>query len=325
MLMDRRAFLQSLATAAVMPALSSAAHSDDYPSRPIRLVVGFPEGGPVDIAGRVIATWLSDRLGQPVVVNNQPGESGNRATRLAARADPDGYTLLVCGPVNTINTTLFKNLDFDFARDFSPVASLWQVPLVIEVNPSFPATTLAGFIAYAKANPGKPRIGFAGVGTPQHVGIEMLKVMAGVDLTLVPYLGSTPALADLLAGKIDAMFDPMPSSIAHIKAGRLVPLAVTTPVRSDALPDVPSASSLVAGYQAGSWFGIVAPRQTPTALIEKLNMTVNAAFTDHRIEARLSELGASSLPGSPTQFHAFIQSETAKYAEVIRSAQISAN
>jgi tripartite-type tricarboxylate transporter receptor subunit TctC len=323
MLMHRRAFLQSLATAAVMPALSSAAHSDDHPSRSIRLVVGFPAGGPVDIAGRVIATWMSDRLGQPVVVDNQPGESGNRATRLAARADPDGYTLLVCGPVNTINTTLFKNLDFDFERDFSPVASLWQVPLVIEVNPSFPATTLAGFIAYAKANPGKPRIGFAGVGTPQHIGIEMFKVMGGVDVTLVPYLGSTPALADLLAGKIDAMFDPMPSSIAHIRAGRLVPLAVTTPVRSDALPEVPSASDLVAGYQAGSWFGIVAPRQTPIALIEKLNLAVNAAFTDPGIRATLAELGASSLPGSPTQFHTFIQSETAKYAEMIRSAQIS--
>jgi tripartite-type tricarboxylate transporter receptor subunit TctC len=193
----RRAFLQLLATAAAMPALSSVAHSDDYPSRPIRLVVGFPQGGPVDIAGRVSATWLSERLGQPVVVDNQPGESGNNmATRSVARADPDGYTLLVCGPVNTINTTLFKNLDFDFVRDFSPVASLWQVPLVIEVNPSVPATTLGSFIAYAKANPGKLRVGFAGVGTPQHIGIEMFKVMAGVDMTLVPYLGSTPALAD---------------------------------------------------------------------------------------------------------------------------------
>lgn len=322
MLMHRRAFLQLLATAAAMPALSSAAHAD-YPLRPLRLVVGFPEGGPVDIAARVIATWLADRLGQPVLVDNQPGESGNRATRLVARADPDGYTLLVCGPVNTINTTLFKNLDFDFGSDFSPVASLWQVPLIIEVNPSVPATTLASFIAYAKANPGKPRIGFAGVGTPQHIGIELFKVMAGVDVTLVPYLGSTPALADLLAGKIDAMFDPMPSSIAHINAGRLIALAVTTPVKSEALPDVPSASDLVAGYQAGSWFGIVAPRQTPAALVEKLNTVVNAAFADPGIKATLAKLGASSLPGSPTQFHAFIQSETAKYAEVIRSAQIS--
>jgi tripartite-type tricarboxylate transporter receptor subunit TctC len=324
MLMHRRAFVQFLASAAAMPVLSTAAYPEDYPAHPVRLVVGFPQGGPVDIAARVIADWLSDRLGRPVVVENQPGESGNTATRSVARAKPDGYTLLVCGPVNTINTTLFKNLDFDFGRDFASVASLWQVPLVIEVNPSVPATTLASFIAYAKANPGKLKIGFAGVGTPQHIGIEMFKVMADVDLTLVPYLGSTPALADLLAGKIDGMFDPMPSSIVHIKAGRLIPLAVTTPAKSDALPDVPSASDLVAGYQAGSWFGIVAPRGMPTALVEKLNGTINAAFRDTRMKARLAELGASPLSGSPEQFQAFIESETAKYAEVIRMANIAA-
>lgn len=323
MLMHRRAFVQFLATAAAMPVLSPVAYSSDYPSHPVRLVVGFPEGGPVDIAARVIAGWLTDRLGQPVLVENQPGESGNMATRSVARAKPDGYTLLVCGPVNTINTTLFKNLDFDFGRDFASVASLWQVPLVIEVNPSVPATTLASFISYAKANPGKLKIGFAGVGTPQHIGIEMFKVMANVDLTLVPYLGSTPALTDLLAGKIDGMFDPMPSSIAHIKAGRLIPLAVTTPAKSDALPDVPSASDLVAGYKAGSWFGIVAPRGTPAAIVEKLNEIINAAFADTRMKARLAELGASPLSGSPAQFQAFIEGETAKYAEVIRLARIA--
>jgi tripartite-type tricarboxylate transporter receptor subunit TctC len=324
MLMHRRAFVQFLATAAAMPALSPAAYTDDYPSHPIRLVVGFPEGGPVDIAGRVIAGWLSDRLGQPVLVDNQPGESGNMATRSVARATPDGYTLLVCGPVNTINTTLFKNLDFNFERDFASVAGLWQVPLVIEVNPSVPVTTLAGFIAYAKTNPGKLKIGYAGFGTPQHIGIEMFKVMADVDLTLVPYLGSTPALADLLAGKIDGMFDPMPSSIAHIKAGRLLPLAVTTPARSNALPEVPSASDLVAGYQAGSWFGIVAPRGTPATKVQKLNGIINAAFEEARLRARLAELGASPLSGSPAQFQAFIERETAKYAEVIRMANITA-
>ncbi|MBH5369140.1 Bug family tripartite tricarboxylate transporter substrate binding protein [Bradyrhizobium glycinis] len=323
MLMRRRAFVELLAAAAALPALSPLAHADDYPSRPVRLVVGFPEGGPVDIAARVIAGWLSDRLSQPVVVENQPGESGNVATRSVARAKPDGYSLLVCGPVNTINATLFKNLDFDFGRDFVPVAGLWQVPLVIEVNPSVPATTLASFIAHAKANPGKLKIGFAGAGTPQHIGIEMFKVMADVDLTLVPYLGSTPALADLLAGKIDCMFDPMPSSIAHIKAGRLIPLAVTTPVKSAALPDVPSASDFVPGYQAISWFGIVAPREMPAVLVEKLNQAINAAFADTRIMARLAELGASPLPGSPTQFQAFIQSEMTKYAEVIRVARIA--
>jgi tripartite-type tricarboxylate transporter receptor subunit TctC len=323
MLVHRRTFLQFIATSAVAPARLSAAQSDDYPTRPVRLVVGFPEGGPVDIAARVAATWLGGQLGQPFVVDNQPGESGNIATRLVARANPDGYTLLVCGPVNTINTTLFENLDFDFGRDFASVASLWLVPLVIEVNQSVSTKTLASFIAYAKANPGKLKVGFAGVGTPQHVGIEMFKLRAGVDVTLVPYLGSAPALADLLIGKIDAMFDPMPSSIAHIKAGRLVPLAVTAHTKSDALPDVPLASDYVAGYQAGSWFGIVAPRQTPSALVEKLNLAMNAAFMDPQLKARLAELGATPMPGSTTQFQAFIQSETAKFAEVIRLAKIT--
>lgn len=285
-------------------------------------MVGFPAGGPVDIAARIIAPWLAERLGQPFVVEHQPGESGNIATRSVVRAAPDGYTLLVCGPVNTINATLFQRLDYNFTRDIAPVASLWRVPLVIEVHPSVAAKTLPEFVAYAKANPGKLKIGFAGTGTPQHVAIELFKMMTGADFTLVPYVGSTPVLADLLVGKIDAMFDPMPSSISHIRSEKLIPLAVTTPSRSEALPDVPAASDLVPGYEAGSWFGIGAPKGTAPDIIEKLNTAVNAGLEIPRIKAQLAELGASAIPGSPAQFGSFIVQETEKYAGVIRTAKI---
>jgi len=321
--MQRRQFLR-LATAAITaPVLPRIAAAQAYPSQPVRLLVGFPAGGAVDIAARVIAPWLADRLGQPFVIENQPGESGNRATRSAVRAAPDGHTLLICGPVNTINTTLFKDLDFNFGRDIVPVARLWRVPLVIEVHPSVPVRTVPELISYAKSNPGKLRVGFAGHGSPQHVGIELFKMMAGVDLTLVPYQGSAPALADLLTGSIHAMFDPLPSSIAHIKSGKLIPLAVTTPIRSEALPDVPTAADSVAGYEAGSWYGIGAPQGTPSNVVEKLNKEVNASLENASIKARLSELGATAIPGSPTQFETFIARQTEKYADVIRSAKIA--
>jgi tripartite-type tricarboxylate transporter receptor subunit TctC len=323
--LHRRNFIKWTAAAVTTPILSRMAAAEIYPTRAVRLVVGFPAGGPVDIAGRLIAPCLSELLGQSFVVDNQVGESGNAATRSVVKAEPDGHTLLVCGPVNTINTTLFETLDFDFGRDIAPVASLYRVPLVIEVNPSVPVRTLSELIAYASSKPGKLRVGYAGKGTPQHVGIELFKTIAGVDLTLVPYLGSTPALNDLLAGSIDAMFDPMPSSIAHINSGRLVPLAVTTLTRSANLPDVPVAADTVPGYQAGSWFGIGAPRATPSAVIDKLNVAVNAALTVPVVKERLSEFGAIALPRSPAEFQTFIAQETEKYAAVIRSAGISLN
>jgi tripartite-type tricarboxylate transporter receptor subunit TctC len=319
---QRRDFLRLMATAIIAP-LPGPAVAQAYPSKPVRLVVGFPAGGPVDIAARLIAPWLTERLGQSFVVDNQPGESGNGATRSVIRAVPDGYTLLICGPVNTINTTLFESLDFNFGRDIAPVASLWRVPLVIEVHPSVPVRTIPDLIAHAKANPGRLRVGFAGRGTPQHVAIELFKTMAGADLTLVPYLGSTPALADLMAGSIDVMFDPLPSSIAHIKSGKLIALAVTAPTRSEALPDVPIVADSVAGYEAGSWFGIGAPKGTPANVIEKLNMEVQAAFGNASIKAHLSGLGAFVIPGSPDQFGKFIREETEKYAGVIRTAKIA--
>lgn len=317
--MKRREFITLIGGASIAWPLAAA---EAYPSQSVRLVVGFPPGGPVDIAARIIAPWLSERLGQPFVVDNQPGDSGNNATRSVVRAAPDGYTLLICAPVHPINATLFEDLDFDFGRDIAPVASLWSVPLVIEVNHSVPVRTILDLISYAKANPRKLRVGFAGYGTPQHLAIELFKVMAGIDLTLVPYLGSTPALADLMAGNIDAMFDPMPSSISHIKNGKLVPLAVTGAKTSEALPGVPAAAVFVPGYEAGAWFGLGAPKGTPTSVIETLNMAVEMSFSDTKVRARLSELGATVMPGSPAEFGEFLSEETKKYAGVIRSANI---
>jgi tripartite-type tricarboxylate transporter receptor subunit TctC len=304
------------------PGAISRVSGEDYPSRPVRLLVGFPGGGPVDIAGRTIGAWLSDRVGQSFIVENRPGESGNIATRAVVKAAPDGYTLLVCGPVNVINTALFDAVDFDFGRDIVAVAGLFRVPLVVEVNPALPISTVPEFLAYARANPGKLKVAYAGNGTPQHVAIELFKAMAGVDLTLVAYAGSTPALEALLAGQADAMFDPMPSSIGLINSGRLRPLAVTTSSRSEALPEVPPMSDFVPGYEAASWFGIGAPRGTPTAIITRLNTEINAGLADPGIRTRVAELGGIVMPGSPIAFAAFIAAEAEKYRAVIRAAEI---
>jgi tripartite-type tricarboxylate transporter receptor subunit TctC len=299
--------------------------AEDYPYQPVRLLVGFPGGGPVDIAGRTIGAWLSDRLGQPFIVENRPGESGNIATRAVVKAAADGYTLLVCGPVNVINTALFDDMDFDFGRDVSAVAGLFRVPLVVEVNPAVPIGTVPEFLAYAKANPGRLKVAYAGTGTPQHLGIELFKAMAGVDLTLVPCAGSTPALEALLTGQADAMFDPMPSSIGLINSGRLRPLAVTTSMRSEALPHVPPMSDFVPGYEAGSWFGIGAPRGMAPAISARLNTEINAALADPGVRTRVAGLGGMVMPGSSIAFAAFIADETEKYGTVIRAANIKSN
>lgn len=324
MTLTRRRMLQLAAGSLALPLTPSLAAADTYPSRPARILVGFPAGGPVDIAARLISPWLGEKLGQPFAVENQPGESGNRATRTALKSAADGYTLLLCGPVNTINTTLFAGLDFDFAQDSEPAGSLFRVPLIIEVNPSVPVNSAAEFLAYAKANPGKLKVAYAGNGTPQHVGIELFKAMAGVDLTLVPYLGSAPALADLLTGQVHAMFDPLPSSIGHIRNGRLRPLAVTTPLPSPILPDVPAMTDLLPGYEAGSWFGIVAPKGTPAHITERLNHEVNAGLNEDSIRARVIELGGTVMTGSPAIFAGFITAETERYARIIRAAGIKA-
>jgi tripartite-type tricarboxylate transporter receptor subunit TctC len=322
MAIDRRRFLQIAAGALGSSFVYTAACAKEYPSRAVGLLVGFPEGGPVDIAGRTIGTWLSNRFGQQFIVENRPGESGSIATRAVVKAVPDGYTLLVCGPVNVINTTLFDGMDFDFGRDISAVGGLFRVPLVVEVNRAVPISTVPEFLAYARANPGRLKVAYAGTGTPQHLGIELFKAMAGVDLTLVPYAGSTPALEALLVGQTDAMFDPMPSSIGLINSGRLRPLAVTTLTRSEALPEVPPMSDFVPGYEAGSWFGVGAPRGTPPAIITRLNTEINAGLADPGIRTRIAGLGGMVMPDSPVAFAAFIAAETEKYRAVIRAANI---
>src|SRR5688500_15696406 len=318
----RRSFLQLAAGALGSSFAYHAGWAEEYPSRAVRLLVGFPDGGPVDIAGRTIGAWLSGRFGQAFIVENRPGESGNIATRAVVKAAPDGYTLLVCGPVNVINTALFVGMDFDFGRDITAVAGLFRVPLVVEVNPVLPISTVPEFLTYARANPGRLKVAYAGNGTPQHVAIELFKVMAGVNVTLVPYAGSTPALEAVLAGQAHAMFDPMPSSIGLINSGRLKPLAVTTSSRSEALPQVPPMSDFVPGYEAGSWFGIGAPRGTPPAIITRLNTEINAGLADPAIRTRVAGLGGMVMPGSPVTFAAFIAAESEKYRAVIRAANI---
>jgi tripartite-type tricarboxylate transporter receptor subunit TctC len=266
---------------------------------------------------------LSTRLQQPFVVENLPGDSGNVATGRVVSAQPDGQTLLLCGPVNTINTTLFPGLSFSFTRDLTAVAGLYGVPLVVEVHPDVPVTTASQLLAYARSRPGQLRVGYAGNGTPQHIGIELFRSMAGIDLTLVPYLGSAPALEDLLAGRLDLMFDPTPSSIGHIRAGRLRPLAVTGTRSIEMLPDVPPMADVVPGYEAGSWFGISAPHGTPRERIESLNAAANAALAEPATMLRLNQLGATPMTGTPSEFAAFVQKETEKYARVIAASRIA--
>jgi tripartite-type tricarboxylate transporter receptor subunit TctC len=295
----------------------------DYPAKSVRVMVGFPADGPVDIAGRLIGSWLTERLGQPFVVENRPGESGNVATREVVRAAADGYTLLIFGPVNTINTTLFSDLDFDFGRDIQPVAGLYRVPLVVEVNPSLPVKTAADLLRYARENPGKLKVGYAGRGTPQHIGIELLKSMAKIDMKLVAFAGSAPALQALQAGEVDVMFDPLPSSIGLIRDGKLRALAVTTPGRSPVLPDVPSMGEHVPGYEAGSWFGLGAPRGTPADVVAKLAATAAEGLAAAKIRQKIESLGGTPLALSPQQLAGFMTAETERFREVIKAAGIS--
>lgn len=322
MTLQRRRLVRAAAGSVTAPAFACRAGAAADAGREVRIVVGYPPGGPLDLAARVIAPWLAARLDRPFVVENRPGESGNLATHAVVRAAPDGFTLLLCGPVHTINSTLFPGLDFRFTDDIVPVGGIARVPLIVEVHPSVPARSPADFIGYARDNPGKLRVAYAGVGTPQHVAIELFRSMASVDLTLVPYVGSAAALDDLLIGKADLMFDPVPSSIEHVRAGRLIAIAVTSAGRSEFLPGVPAMSETVPGYEGGSWFGIGAPRGTPAQSVDMLNAAINAGLDDPAVRARLSALGATPMPGSTAEFGAFIAAETTKYADVIRKAGI---
>jgi tripartite-type tricarboxylate transporter receptor subunit TctC len=289
----------------------------------VRIIVGGPPGGTLDIFARLIGQWLAERLGQPFVVENRAGGAGNTlATDVVVRAAGDGYTLLLVAIANAINATLYEKLPYDFLRDIAPVASLARVPLVMEVNPSVPARTVGEFIAYAKANPGKINMASAGNGTSPHVAGELFKLMTGVELLHVPYRGSPPALTDMLGGRIQVMFDLMPSSLALIRAGKLRPLAVTTAARSPALPDIPTVSELLPGFEASTWQGLGAPRSTPMEVIDRLNREINAGLADPRLQARIAETGAAPFAGSAADFARFMAEETAKWGKVVKFAGI---
>jgi tripartite-type tricarboxylate transporter receptor subunit TctC len=292
--------------------------AEDYPTRPVRWIVGFPPGGPTDIVARLMGQWLLERLGQPFIIENRPGAGGNIATQAVANAAPDGYTLLMASHANAINATLYQKLSFNFLSDIAPVAGLVRVPNVLEVNPSVPATTVAEFIAYAKANPGKISYASAGNGTSAHLAAELFKAMTGVDIVHVPYRGSGPALTDLLGGQVQVMFDSMPSSIEHIRAGKLRALAVTSATRSEALPDVPTIADTVPGYDTNGWFGVGAPKGTPRPIIERLNREINAGLADAKMKARFAELGASTIVATPAEFATYLGAETDKWAKAVQ-------
>ena len=290
----------------------------DYPTRPVHWVVGYPAGGTTDILARLVGQYLSDKLGQQFIIDNRAGAGSNIGTEVVVNAPPDGYTLLLVNPANGINATLYEKLPFNFIRDIAPVAGIIRVPNVMEVNPGVPAATVAEFIAYAKANPGKVNMASSGNGTSVHVSGELFKMMTGTNMLHVPYRGAAPALTDLLGGQVQVIFDNLPSSIEHIRAGKLRALGVTTAARSPALPDVPAVGETVPGYEASAWFGIGAPRGTPPEIVDKLNAAVNAGLADPKLRARLADLGGAPLAGSPADFGRLIAEETEKWAKVVK-------
>ena len=318
----RRRLLQLTAGTAVLQAWPRFATAQAYPSRPVRIIIGIPPGGPLDLSARLIGQRLSERLGQPFIIDNRPGAGGNLGTEAVVRAPPDGHTLLLAFAANAINASLFTSLNYDFIRDIAPVASINRIPIVLAVHPSFPAKTVAELIAYAKANPGKVDMATPGKGTGPHLAGELFKMMAGVDMVHVPYRGSGPMMPDLLSGQVPVAFDAASSFIAHIRAGKLRALAVATATRLEALPEVPTVAETVPGFEASGWCGFGAPRATPAAIIDTLNRETNAALADPAIAARLADVGAIVLKGSPAEFGAFIAEETQKWAKVIRFAGI---
>jgi tripartite-type tricarboxylate transporter receptor subunit TctC len=316
----RRRFLHLLAGGAAMPVASRA---QTYPAGPVLIIAGFAAGGGVDISAHLIAQRLSEQLGQLFRVENRPGGNSNIATEAVVRAPPDGYTLLLINPANAINAALYDKLNFNFIRDIAPVVGIIRLPLVMLVNRSVPAQTVPEFIAYAKTNPGRVNMASAGTGTPQHLSGELFKLMAGVDMVHVRYPGVPPALNDLADGKVHIIFASMPASIERIRAGEIRPLAVTTPSRSDVLPEVPTVGEFVPGYESSSWYGVGAPKSTPSAIIDTLNKEINAALSDRKIKAQFAELGGTVLAGTPSEFGKVIADETEKWARVVRFAGVS--
>ena len=313
----------ALATAACVYA-AGAVRADDYPSHAVRWLVGYPPGGSTDICARLIGQYLSEHLGQQFAVENKPGAGNNLATEMAVKAAPDGYTVFLVNPANAINASLYKNLSFNFIRDMAPVAGFIRVPNVMEVNPNVPAKTVAEFITYAKANPGKINMASSGVGTSVHLSGALFQMMTGTELVHVPYRGASPALTDMLGGQVQVMFDNLPSSIGHIQGGRLRALAVTTAVRAKALPDVPTVADTVPGYEASAWFGMAVPKGTPRPIIDKLNKTINQALADPAMQAKLAELGGSLIAGTPEDFGKVVAEETDKWAKVVKATGATA-
>jgi tripartite-type tricarboxylate transporter receptor subunit TctC len=322
MTFPRRTFLHLAVGAAALPAAPRLARAQAYPSRPVRIVVGFPPGGATDIQARLMGQWLSERLGQQFVIENRAGASGNIGTEAVAKAPADGYTLLQIVTPHAINAALYTNLSFDFIRDIAPVICVARLAYVVVVHPSVPAATLPEFIAHAKANPGRINYGSAGSGTPQNISCELFKMMAGVNLVHVPYRGGAPATTDLIGGHLQVIFCPVSEAIEHIKAGKLRALAVTTAARLDVFPDVPTVGDFVPGYEASGFAGIGAPRNTPAEIIDMLNKELNAGVADAKIKARIVELGGTVLGGSPAAFGTIISDATEKWAKVIKFAGI---
>lgn len=318
MTFPRRQFLQLLGGALALPTTSRFATAQAYPTRPVRLIIGYPPGGSADMTARLISQWLSERLGQPFVIENRPGAGTNLATEAAVRAIPDGYTLFLVAPANAINATLYDKLNFNFLRDIAPVAGLIRFPNVVVVNPSVPVKTIPEFIAYAKAHPGRLNMASSGNGSTIHMSGELFKMMTGVDLVHVPYRGGAPALTDLLGGQVQVMFDNLPTSAEYVKSGKLRGLAVTSTARSEVLPDLPTVNEFVPGYEASAWYGLAVPKETPVEIIDKLNKAVNAILADSAAKARFAELGASLLPGSPADFGKFVAEETEKWSKVVK-------
>jgi tripartite-type tricarboxylate transporter receptor subunit TctC len=318
----RRQFLHLAAGVAALPAASRIAWAQGYPSRPVRIIVGYAPGGSTDISARLMGQWLSERLGQPFIIDNRPGAGSNVATEGVVRAPADGYTLLLVSVSNAINATLYDKLSFNFIRDIAPVAGIIRVPNIMEVNPAVPVKTVPEFIAYAKANPGKVSFASGGVGSSTHVSGELFKMMTGVNMVHVPYRGTAPAVTDLIAGQVQVMFDNLPGSIAYVRAGNTRALAVTTTARSDALPDLPTVGDFVPGYEVSAWFGLGAPKNTANEIIDRLNAEINAVFADAEMKRRLAALGGMALAGSPADFGKVISEETEKWGKVVRAADI---
>jgi tripartite-type tricarboxylate transporter receptor subunit TctC len=321
----RRQILKLAAAAIAAPAVARSAWAQSYPARSVRIIIGYTPGGSADITARLMGQWLSERMGQPFVVESRPGGGTNIATEAVVRAAPDGYTLLLVAPANAINASLYEKLNYEFIRDTAPIAGLIRFPNVMEVNPAVPTKTVPEFIAYAKANPGKINYASSGNGSTIHMSAELFKMMAGVDLVHVPYRGGAPALTDMLAGQVQVMFDNLPTSLEHIRAGKLRPLAITSTTRSELLPDVPTVADFVPGYESSAWYGVGAPKGTPAEIVDRLNREINAILADPKAKVRIAEMGATLITGSPADFGRLVADETEKWGKVVKFAGAKAD